>query len=350
MLEVKNLEKTYDGKPLLKGVSFNVQSGEVVCLLGPSGSGKSTILRIIAGLEEAEDGEVFWRGASLADVPVHRRNFGLMFQDYALFPHRSVAENIIFGMRMQSSSKAEIEGRLKELLEQVELSGFEKRRVTDLSGGEQQRVALARALATNPGLLMLDEPLAALDRTLSEQLSAELRVLLHQAGIPAIYVTHDQQEAFAIANRLILLKDGKIVQSGQPHELYHHPANPWVAEFFGLNNLFEGQVTQINPLRVKTALGEFVCADADNKLRIGEELALLMRPRSAEITNENAENLLSAVVEDVVFAGDSFKVELNVDGQKLEFLFDQPLKVGETVKLSIKADEIIPLHEAHDLE
>ncbi len=192
MLTVENIYKTYEDQPLLKGVSFTVGAHESVCLLGASGSGKSTLLRIIAGLESAESGRILWQSQDLKPVPVHRRQFGLMFQDYALFPHRTVAENVAFGLRMQNLPRPEITNRVAEALDQVNLGSFSGRRVTDLSGGEQQRVALARALAPRPRLLMLDEPLGALDRALREQVMEGLRRLLHATGIPAVYVTHDQ--------------------------------------------------------------------------------------------------------------------------------------------------------------
>jgi ABC-type Fe3+/spermidine/putrescine transport system ATPase subunit len=210
MLDVQELYKTYEGQPLLKGVTFRVEPGETVCLLGPSGSGKSTLLRLISGLEQPEAGHILWNGVDQAGVPVHRRQFGLMFQEYALFPHRSVAENVAFGLRMQRLPASQIREQVQQALDQMNLGQFGERRVTDLSGGEQQRVALARALAPRPRLLMLDEPLGALDRTLREQLLEELRVLLHRTGIPAIYVTHDQQEAYALADRMLLLHSGKV--------------------------------------------------------------------------------------------------------------------------------------------
>src|SRR5512147_1293270 len=237
MLELDNIWKSYEGHPLLRGISFTVAAGETVCLLGASGSGKSTLLRIIAGLEGAESGRILWNGQDQKQIPVHQRQFGLMFQDYALFPHRTVAENVAFGLRMQGLPAQEITVRVREALERVNLAGFARRRVTDLSGGEQQRVALARALAPRPRLLMLDEPLGALDRALKEQVEEELRRILHVTDMPAIYVTHDQEEAFAIADRLILLNQGRVVQSGSPAEVYEHPASPWVARFLGLSNL-----------------------------------------------------------------------------------------------------------------
>jgi len=213
MLTVKNLVKDYEGKPLLRGISFDVKQGETICLLGRSGSGKSTILRIIAGIEKPEAGDVFWNQQNLENIPVHKRNFGFMFQDYALFPHKNIYENVAFGLRMQKLNSKEIHDRVLKNLEKVKLTDLMNRQVADLSGGEQQRVALARALAPEPRLLMLDEPLGALDRTLKEQLMVELRNVLHETNIPAIYVTHDQEEAFTIGDRLILLNEGKITIS-----------------------------------------------------------------------------------------------------------------------------------------
>ena len=236
MLTLKNIHKSYEGKPLLKGISFDVAHGETLCLLGPSGSGKSTLLRIVSGLENAEAGDVLWDGKSLAGIPSHQRNFGLIFQDYALFPHLNVFENVAFGLKMQKMSKDAIQQRVAESLKQVHLTEFDSRRVTDLSGGEQQRVALARALAPRPRLLMFDEPLGALDRRLREYLIVEIREILRASGVPAIYVTHDQAEAFALAHRVILLNDGEIVQSGSPEEIMAQPASTWVAEFLGVQH------------------------------------------------------------------------------------------------------------------
>ena len=236
MLRLKNIYKSYDGKPLLKGISFDVAQDETLCLLGPSGSGKSTLLRIISGLEVAELGDIYWDGESLLETPSHQRNFGLIFQDYALFPHLNVFENVAFGLKMQKMPKDAIQQRVTESLKQVHLTEFDSRRVTELSGGEQQRVALARALAPRPRLLMFDEPLGALDRRLREYLIVEIREILRASGVPAIYVTHDQAEAFALAQRVILLNDGEIVQSGSPEEIYEHPASAWVAEFLGVKS------------------------------------------------------------------------------------------------------------------
>lgn len=241
MLSVRDISKNYENRPLLKGLSFDLEPGQMVCLLGASGSGKSTLLRIIAGLEEAESGAVYWDGKDLAQTPVHKRGFGLMFQDYALFPHRTVYDNIAFGLRMQNRPADEIDGIVQERLRSIRMESFAHRAVTDLSGGEQQRVALARALAPNPRLLMLDEPLGALDHSLREQLTNELRQMLRESHKPVIYVTHDRQEAFGLADRLLVLHEGRIVQDGSPQDLYNSPADAWVAQFLGLGNLVPDQ-------------------------------------------------------------------------------------------------------------
>ncbi len=234
MLKLKNIHKSYEGAPLLKGISLELAEGETISLLGPSGSGKSTLLRIISGLEEAESGDVLWDGESIAAVPSHERNFGLIFQDYALFPHLNVFDNVAFGLKMQKLGKEEIYQRVDEALKQVDLQEFAKRSVIDLSGGEQQRIALARALAPRPCLLMFDEPLGALDRRLREYLLVEIKEILEKSAVPAIYVTHDQEEAFALAHRVMLLNEGVIVQRGTPTDVYENPASDWVSAFLGI--------------------------------------------------------------------------------------------------------------------
>src|SRR5260221_4942705 len=229
MLEVHNIFKTYEGKLLLNDISFMVAESETICLLGASGSGKSTLLRIIAGLETSESGLISCNGLDFTNPPPHLRDFGLVFQDYALFPHLDVNENVGFGLKMRRMGQADLAQRVASSLDLVSLTAFGNRKVTDLSGGEQQRVALARALAIHPRLLMFDEPLGALDRALREDLLNQLRMILHQTKIPSIYVTHDQEEAFTIADRVLILHDGKIVSDGTPSEIWAKPESAFVA-------------------------------------------------------------------------------------------------------------------------
>ncbi len=345
MLEVRDIHKNYAGKPLLKGVSFCVGAGQTVCLLGPSGSGKSTLLRIIAGLEPPEVGRVLWDSQDIAGIPVHRRNFGLMFQEYALLPHRNVAENVGFGLRMQSLPRVEIQKRVAEALEKVNMSAFAHRRVTDLSGGEQQRVALARTLAPRPRLIMLDEPLGALDRTLREQLVEELHHLLQTTGIPAIYVTHDQEEAFALADRLVMLHDGRVEQVGSPAEVYARPVSAWAARFLGFNNLIAGSVASLEPFSVKTRIGVFQVGKLPGHLSaVGRQVTLLIRPNGLKLEGDNSPGQIKGTVEDVLFQGDQFRIGLRcATAITLQFYLSEPLTPGQTVALAVEKGSIVCL-------
>ena len=341
MLEVDRIRKYYDEQILLDDISFQVADDETVCLLGPSGGGKSTLLRIIAGLEEMEGGAIRWNDEDISNRPAHLRQFGLMFQDYALFPHMSVAENVAFGLRMQQIAPAEVRKRVDAMLALVNMQAFANRRVTDLSGGEQQRIALARALVPQPHLLMLDEPLGALDRALREQLSIDLRAVLEQMDIPVIYVTHDQEEAFAFADRLLVLHDGHIIQSGDPAQVYSHPASPWLAAFFGHKNQLPGTVLQTAPLKVRTDVGELECADQANAFRTGQAVTLVLPATAARIAIDG-KNTIPARVKQVLFQGKGFMIDFELaDGKNWTFFFDHALKVGEQVKLSLSPQAIL---------
>jgi spermidine/putrescine transport system ATP-binding protein len=335
MLEVHHIFKTYEGKPLLNDISFQVDMGETVCLLGASGSGKSTLLRIIAGLEEPDSGFVLFDGRDLTSIPAHRRDFGLVFQDYALFPHLNVAENVAFGLKMRRLPQDEILARVANSLEIVNLRGFENRHVTDLSGGEQQRIALARALATRPRLLMFDEPLGALDRTLREDLLNELRSILHRTNIPAIYVTHDQEEASAIADRVLILHSGEIVRDGTPAQVWADPKSVFVARFLGLGKVFGGEVrgkTKDERWNVESEFGVFtVRCEHEHQLR--EKVHLLARPLSVD--GEPESNQIGGVVTDAIFQQDRFKVTL--ENGLYVYLPNAP-KVGERIEVWVKVE------------
>lgn len=238
-LSVEDLTVRLGGVPVVDSVSLSVAPGEILALLGPSGCGKSTLLRAIAGLEPDIDGAVRWAGVDVTDVAVHQRDFGMMFQGHSLFPHKSVADNVGFGPRLRGRSPDEVRARVAELLDQVGLAGFGSRSVNDLSGGEAQRVALARALAPSPRLLLLDEPLASLDRPRREDLIEDLAGLRQRMSVTAIHVTHDRDEAFALADRLAVMRDGRLVATGTPEQLWKQPPSAWVARFLGHPNVVD---------------------------------------------------------------------------------------------------------------
>ena len=334
MLEVRNLYKSYDGQPLLQNISLTVAVGETICLLGASGSGKSTLLRIIAGLEPPDSGLILFDGHDLSSTPPHLRDFGLVFQDYALFPHLNVNENVAFGLKMRRIGPTEISERVVAALELVSLTGFGRRKVTDLSGGEQQRVALARALAIRPRLLMFDEPLGALDRTLREGLLNELRAILRQTGIPAIYVTHDQEEAFAIADRILILHHGEIIRDGKPADVWTDPQSASVAEFLGLGNMIDGSIKkrsdESGSLEVRTEYGTF-SVRCQHKHTLGGKVKLLIRPHLAE----GEANAIQGIVSDAIFQHDRFKV---IFENGLYVFLSQAPKIGSQLSVPIKIE------------
>ena len=322
MLAIRNISKSFGATRVLDSVSFEAAREEIVCLLGPSGCGKTTLLRIVAGLEQADAGEVLLQGRDLAGTPVHQRGFGFMFQDYALFPHRNVRDNVAFGLRMAGLDKAAIQHRVAEMLDLVGLAGYEQRRMHELSGGQQQRVALARSLAPQPALLLLDEPLGSLDRTLREELMGELRRILKQApagsadarGVTSLYVTHDQQEAFAIGDRVVIMNAGRIEQAGPPLAVYRQPASPFVARFLGMQNLLPGQVTAVAPdPLVATPLGMLRCAGGQTSVRPGQRVVVVVRPDAASLALPPAgheANLVHGPLLDVSFRGSQVKITL----------------------------------------
>jgi ABC-type Fe3+/spermidine/putrescine transport system ATPase subunit len=354
-LSVERVSKAYPGLPVLKEASFDVAPGEIICLLGPSGCGKTTLLRIVAGLEAPDTGSVMLEGRDLRDVPVHRRGFGFMFQDYALFPHMTVESNVAFGLRMGGMSAEQIAPRVSEMLRLVALDGYEKRRVIELSGGEQQRVALARSLAPRPRLLMLDEPLGALDRALREQLMNELRVILKRVGVTALYVTHDQEEAFALADRVLIMRarpeqgmGGWIEQEGTPAEVYRHPRTEYVARFLGFRNLFPGRVDRVDPTyRVQTPIGELTARQSQVPFKAGEAVTVLVRPEAGSACDpaEPRENILNGRLVSSSFRGSYYLIRLEHSSGE-EFTGEVAATegrlptIGEQITLHLNADAI----------
>ncbi len=342
MLKINNIHKQYEGEALLRGVSFEVGSKETVCLLGQSGGGKSTILRIIAGLEDAESGQVIWTGNDLEKIPAHERHFGLMFQDFALFPHLIVYDNVAFGLQVKDLNDSAINHRVKEVLELVGLGAFTQRSVIDLSGGEKQRVAFARAIAPQPALLMLDEPMGALDRVMRDQLLKDLKELLAAADIPVIYVTHDQGEAFAIADRILVLHEGEIKQSGTPQSVFSLPETLWIANFLGHKNLLSGRVKQQQPLLVETEIGDLITAIPGDKLQIGEQVDLLVTDADLRANQRSDPNTFEAHVSACRFLGLGYQVQARfLDGYQITFEVDNAYQIGQHVFVTINPSALL---------
>ena len=331
-LVLQDIWKSFGTQTVLRGLSFDVAAQEIIALLGPSGCGKSTLLRIITGLEQPDQGQLYLQGQPLQPIPVHERGFGLMFQDWALFPHRSVAQNIAFGLRMQQQSRTAINQRVAAMLQLVNLQGYAERSIFELSGGERQRVALARALAPNPRLLLLDEPLGSLDRTLREHLTTELRSSIRQTNVAAIYVTHDQAEAFTVADRVIVINNGQIAQVGSPLKLYQHPATLFVARFLGLNNIFRcDRIDQTATFAVAhTPIGTF---KVDDRMPLSQQASLLIRP---EATYQGLHNHVSGTIEQIVFRGSSFRIILRLnEAATLELDLPPSLRLAQGEVLSL---------------
>ncbi len=364
MLVLDEITKQFDGQPVLRGISLEIDTGEVVVLLGPSGCGKTTLLRIIAGLEQPDNGRIRLHDSDLTRIPVHQRGFGMVFQDYALFPHKNVFDNAAFGLKMLGWERPLIEERVQQVLSLVDLAGFDQRSIHELSGGEQQRVALARSLVPAPRLLLLDEPLGALDRSLRERLMLDLRAILKQAGgvvgrpegITAVYVTHDQAEAFAIADRVVVMNNGRVEQDGSPTDLYRQPATPFVARFLGMDNLIDGEIIAVNPFRVRTAIGEFRVvskATAGNE-KIGSienSCTLLIRPEAARLAapeETGGENVVDGRLQSVSFRGRFQIATIAFTGTDVLFKFELDTavtlpSVGSIIRIAINAHLIQPL-------
>ncbi|MCF8045776.1 MAG: ABC transporter ATP-binding protein, partial [Desulfarculaceae bacterium] len=270
--KVDGISASLDGREVLREVTFSIERGECCCLLGPSGCGKTTLLRIVAGLERADAGEIFFRGRRMGTVPSHKRNFGLMFQDFALFPHRNVFQNVSFGLEMKGTDRSEMKQRVEAMLDLVGLSGYQNRGVDELSGGERQRVALARTLVVKPDLLMLDEPLASLDRRLRDRLLEDVRHIIHKVGVTTIFVTHDQHEAFRVADTVCVMDSGIIDQNGKPSVIYNRPANGTVAGFLGFRNILPATV---GADAVDTDCGKFSHVPKKNGTPGAENLLIL---------------------------------------------------------------------------
>ena len=311
IIELRNVSKSFDGETVLKNLSLDIHDKEFITLLGPSGCGKTTTLRIIGGFVEPDEGDVCFMGERINDLPPYKRNVNTVFQRYALFPHLNVFENIAFGLRVHRTPEREIVERVEKMIALVNLKGFEKRSVTTLSGGQQQRVAIARALVNNPKVLLLDEPLAALDLKLRKDMQKELKNIQQQTGITFIYVTHDQEEALSMSDTIVVMADGEIQQIGTSTDIYNEPKNAFVADFIGESNILDG--TMLDDLKVKFSGHVFECVDKGFGKNVPVDV--VVRPEDVDIVPIE-KGMLRGTVTSVTFKGVHWEIIVDIGGFK----------------------------------
>jgi putative spermidine/putrescine transport system ATP-binding protein len=331
-VQFSDVQKSYDGETLVvKDLNLSIRAGEFLTLLGPSGSGKTTTLMMLAGFEVPTNGRIDLDGQPIDNVPPHKRNIGMVFQNYALFPHMTVVENLAFPLEVRRLAKSEIEAKIKRALDMVKLSGFGTRRPGQLSGGQQQRVALARALVFEPKLVLMDEPLGALDKQLREHMQLEVKHIHRNLGVTVVYVTHDQSEALTMSDRIAVFNDGEIQQLAMPDDLYERPQNSFVAQFIGENNRLQGKVVAVNgtACQVEVAGGGNVHALPIRIDGVGTATTLSLRPERVRLnpTNGACANVFSAQVEELIYLGDHTRVRASVCGNK-DFIIKVPNSEG----------------------
>ena len=335
IIELKDIAVSFDGEPVLKNLNLSISDGEFVTLLGPSGCGKTTTLRIIAGFITPDSGDVFFDGKRVNDLPAYKRTVNTIFQRYALFPHLNVYENVAFGMRVQKKSNAEIEETVTKMLELVNLKGFEKRSVAKLSGGQQQRVAIARALANNPRVLLLDEPLAALDLKLRKDMQTELKNIQKSLGISFIYVTHDQEEALSMSDTVVVMDNGVIQQIGTPQDIYNEPENAFVADFIGESNILDG--VMLEDYLVEFFGRKFSCLDAG--FEKNEPVDVVIRPEDIDIV-EPVKGHLTGLVTNVTFKGVHYDTIVDFKGFKWLIQTTDYYPEGSTIGIVLNPEDI----------
>ena len=365
LIEIKGLTKAFNGQVVLKGIDLDIYENEFVTLLGPSGCGKSTLLRIIGGLEDATSGEVLFNGEPLHNIPAYKRETNTVFQHYALFPHLNVFENVAYGLRIKEAEEKrarffnifkkkenkkqyktnkemedEIKDKVSKALKLVNLEGYEERSIAKLSGGQMQRVAIARALVNRPKVLLLDEPLAALDLKLRQEMQYELKELQKNVGITFIYVTHDQEEALTMSDKIVVMNNGEIQQVGKPIDIYNEPENRFVAKFIGESNIIDGIMKE--DFKVFFDDIDFVCVDKGFKSN--EAVDVVIRPEDIDIVEEN-KGFINGVVTDVAFKGVHY--EISVETKDREFLIQSTdyKEVGQKVSLTWTPDDIHVMHK-----
>ena len=337
------VDKSYDGKVLVvKDLNLDIAEGEFITMLGPSGSGKTTCLMMLAGFETPTNGEIYLDGNPISNIPPHKRGIGMVFQNYALFPHMTVYENLAFPLKVRKFSKDETDKKVEKALSMVSLSGFGSRMPGQLSGGQQQRVAVARALVFDPAVVLMDEPLGALDKNLRESMQYEIKHIHESIGVTVVYVTHDQSEALTMSNRIAVFNDGKVQQLSSPDKLYEEPVNSFVAEFIGENNTFHGEVADISGKKCKIKLnsGDEILANPIRVKSKGEKSIVSLRPERAIIDpDDKMDNKFTGKIEEVIYHGDHTRVRLNLLDNH-EFILKVPnssarmdIKLGNQIKI-----------------
>ncbi len=354
LVKFENVQKSYDGEILVvKDFNLDVAPGEFVTMLGPSGSGKTTCLMMLAGFEPTTNGTIYLKGKPINNVPPHKRGIGMVFQNYALFPHMTVAENLSFPLEVRKMGKAEREAKVNRALDMVQLGEFGQRRPMQLSGGQQQRVAVARSLVFDPDLVLMDEPLGALDKNLREQMQYEIKHLHESLGLTVVYVTHDQTEALTMSNRIAVFNDGVVLQCSSPEDLYEKPENSFVANFIGENNRLMGTVEAIkgNTATVKTDSGDIVVATKVNVGKVGDRATLSLRPERIIVAPKKGKtpNTYSAKVEELIYHGDHIRTRFSVCGHD-DFIVKIPnsidnvdLKKGKQVDIGWMSEDCLAL-------
>ncbi|MFV1875565.1 MULTISPECIES: ABC transporter ATP-binding protein [Nioella] len=345
------VQKSYDGETLVvKDLNLSVGKGEFLTMLGPSGSGKTTCLMMLAGFETATHGEILLGGQPINNIPPHKRGIGMVFQNYALFPHMTVAENLAFPLQVRNMSKSDQEAKVKRALDMVQMGDFGGRRPAQLSGGQQQRIALARALVFEPELVLMDEPLGALDKQLREHMQFEITNLAHNLGITTVYVTHDQTEALTMSDRVAVFDDGRIQQLAPPDELYEAPSNSFVAQFIGENNTLMGTVSKIDGDRAEVRLddGEIIDTKPVNVSKVGERTLVSIRPERVEFNKERmtpGAHTIKAEVLEFIYMGDIYRTRLRVAGNE-DFIIktrnapdQRRLQPGEQIEIGWRAED-----------
>jgi len=354
LVKFENVQKSYDGEILVvKDFNLDVAPGEFVTMLGPSGSGKTTCLMMLAGFEPTTNGTIYLKNKPINNVPPHKRGIGMVFQNYALFPHMTVAENLSFPLEVRKMGKTEREAKVNRALDMVQLGDFGQRRPMQLSGGQQQRVAVARSLVFDPDLVLMDEPLGALDKNLREQMQYEIKHLHESLGLTVVYVTHDQTEALTMSNRIAVFDDGVVLQCSSPEDLYEKPENAFVANFIGENNRLMGSVESIDgdKATVKTDSGDIVVASKVNVNKVGDRATLSLRPERIMVSPSKGKtpNTYSAKVEELIYHGDHIRTRFSVCGHD-DFIVKIPnsidnvsLKEGKQVDIGWMSEDCLAL-------